>query len=345
MQPTETQNSISQWIDATFGTKGNLYSTLTRANEEMAELLRAVAEAPTYHGFWQPDIRDKALNEAADVAICLYRIADRMNVQVAYDADESSAVYPLSAANAANSCLARMMSFAGDLKMRDDVSDYAQMRAPSLVYVDRFQQDLLLVYQNLAALCRILNSKLEDRVDHKMTVNRARTWNLTDDGQGYHVKGGVPSDHIMIDRLIYTYFESVEQKFHQLVGEHTITSDEADAEIHAFIARVAHAVNRAYCQALGDTSQLHWNEAPSWQKDSAINGVKFHLDNPDATPADTHESWLAQKLSEGWTWGPVKDPEKKQHPCCCPYNELPSEQRAKDYLFKGVVDVMSNPEL
>ncbi len=40
------------------------------------------------------------------------------------------------------------------------------------------------------------------------------------------------------------------------------------------IARVAHEVNRAYCQALGDNSQPAWEDAPQWQRDSAMLGVK-----------------------------------------------------------------------
>lgn len=103
------------------------------------------------------------------------------------------------------------------------------------------------------------------------------------------------------------------------------------------IARVAHEVNRAYCLALGDTSQAPWEDAPQWQKDSAINGVKFHLDNPSAGADHSHNAWWAEKEAAGWKYGPVKDAEKKEHPCCVPYDQLPVEQRAKDYLFRGLV--------
>jgi hypothetical protein len=103
------------------------------------------------------------------------------------------------------------------------------------------------------------------------------------------------------------------------------------------IARVAHEVNKAYCESLGDTSQPSWEDAPEWQKNSAIGGVKFHLDNPDATPEKSHESWMQQKTEEGWRYGPVKDPDNKEHPCYLPYNELPAEQKAKDYLFRQII--------
>ena len=103
------------------------------------------------------------------------------------------------------------------------------------------------------------------------------------------------------------------------------------------IAELCHEVNRAYCESIGDNSQLPWSEAPEWQKNSAINGVKFHMGN-EASPEDTHISWMKQKQEEGWVYGPVKDAEAKTHPCMVPYNELPVEQRSKDYLFKAIVD-------
>lgn len=103
------------------------------------------------------------------------------------------------------------------------------------------------------------------------------------------------------------------------------------------VARVAHEINRAYCEALGDQSQPTWADAPQWQRDSAINGVRFHRANPNAKPSHSHESWLIEKAAAGWKYGPVKDPERKEHPCCVPYEDLPPEQKAKDYLFRQVV--------
>lgn len=106
------------------------------------------------------------------------------------------------------------------------------------------------------------------------------------------------------------------------------------------IARVAHEVNRAYCQALGDDSQPAWEDAPQWQRDSALVGVQLHIDRPEAGPAASHESWMAHKLAEGWMWGPTKDPENKRHPCMVPFQQLPVEQQAKDYIFRAVVQAL-----
>jgi hypothetical protein len=104
-------------------------------------------------------------------------------------------------------------------------------------------------------------------------------------------------------------------------------------------ARTAHEVNRAYCRGIGDDSRLPWKEAPEWQRTSAINGATGVLDGN--TPEQSHEKWLAEKRATGWKYGPVKDPQKKEHPCFLPYGELPEVQRFKDTLFvtavKGVL--------
>lgn len=105
------------------------------------------------------------------------------------------------------------------------------------------------------------------------------------------------------------------------------------------MARIAHEVNRAYCAALGDTSQPAWEDAPEWQRSSARMGVELHTMG-DFGPEASHISWMSQKLSEGWVYGPVKDPELKQHPCIVPFADLPREQQAKDFIFRAVVHAL-----
>lgn len=107
------------------------------------------------------------------------------------------------------------------------------------------------------------------------------------------------------------------------------------------IARVCHEANRALCVTQADFSQPAWEAAPNWQRESAINGVRHATDNPNAKPSDSHESWLAEKRAAGWNYGPVKDPEKKEHPCVVPYDELPEEQKLKDVLFLAVVRALA----
>jgi hypothetical protein len=101
-------------------------------------------------------------------------------------------------------------------------------------------------------------------------------------------------------------------------------------------ARAAHEANRAYCMALGDGSQVGWDDAPAWQKESAMNGVNGVLDEGNG-PEQSHISWLAEKEKDGWKYGLVKDAAKKEHPCFVPYDKLPEEQKRKDSIFVTVV--------
>lgn len=114
----------------------------------------------------------------------------------------------------------------------------------------------------------------------------------------------------------------------------TVTTDKLSIPVLT-CARAAHEANRAYCVAIGDHSQVAWDDAPAWQQKSAIDGVVGVL--AGNTPEQSHESWMQHKKVDGWTYGPVKDPEKKQHPCMVPYAELPDAQRQKDHIFVGVV--------
>jgi hypothetical protein len=102
------------------------------------------------------------------------------------------------------------------------------------------------------------------------------------------------------------------------------------------IAKIAHEVNKAYCEAIGDNSQESWNKAPQWQKDSVIDGVDYILAYPNSSPKVNHERWLKHKLNNGWKYGIVKDTEKKEHPCLVPFDQLLEEQQAKNYIFTAI---------
>ena len=121
-------------------------------------------------------------------------------------------------------------------------------------------------------------------------------------------------------------------------GVYTNPGQFNDSEVEA-AAGAAHEANRAYCNSIGDTSQKPWAECPLWQKDSAISGVKFAIDNDCPAPEAMHENWLKEKVAAGWVYGETKNPEASPptHPCILPYAELPEAQRAKDSIFRETV--------
>jgi hypothetical protein len=109
---------------------------------------------------------------------------------------------------------------------------------------------------------------------------------------------------------------------------------------HEDIARVSHQLNKAYCESIGDNTQVDFENTPDWQRNSAIIGVEFHRNNPNASDSASHDSWLAEKVKEGWVYGEVKDAEAKTHPCIVPFNKLPLEQQIKDKLFRQTVHAL-----
>ena len=102
-------------------------------------------------------------------------------------------------------------------------------------------------------------------------------------------------------------------------------------------AIAAHEANRAYCQSIGDDSQLSWADCPEWQANSAIDGVAFAIKNNFPSPWHMHNNWLEQKVKDGWVYGEVKDAIAKTHPCIVSYDALPEAQRKKDDIFRDTI--------
>ena len=45
---------------------------------------------------------------------------------------------------------------------------------------------------------------------------------------------------------------------------------------------------------------------------------------------NTHEIWSQQRIADGWTYGPKRDDERKEHPCLVPYDQLPESEKKYD---------------
>lgn len=90
-------------------------------------------------------------------------------------------------------------------------------------------------------------------------------------------------------------------------------------------------------------SALQMEPYPTWDEmtpeDRALfkDGVDFVIDTirdgVPLHPADAHLLWLADRKRNGWTYGPVRDYAKKQHPSMVPFAQLSTLEQVKDALF------------
>lgn len=45
---------------------------------------------------------------------------------------------------------------------------------------------------------------------------------------------------------------------------------------------------------------------------------------------NVHEVWSANRMREGWTYGPERNDAEKKHPCLVPYEELSEAEKEYD---------------
>lgn len=45
-----------------------------------------------------------------------------------------------------------------------------------------------------------------------------------------------------------------------------------------------------------------------------------------------HDNWAAQRLRDGWVYGPERDDKNKRHPCLVPYADLPESEKEYDRI-------------
>jgi hypothetical protein len=48
--------------------------------------------------------------------------------------------------------------------------------------------------------------------------------------------------------------------------------------------------------------------------------------------ANTHEQWSAQRIADGWSYGPARNDARKENPCLVPYDQLPESEKKFDRI-------------
>jgi phosphoribosyl-ATP pyrophosphohydrolase len=162
---SETQESVSAWATEVFGEAGSDERVAARANEEMAEVLRAA----TADG----DI-DKIIEETADTMIVLLRLGRRLGVEL--DIGLPSRVRYSGATD-----LSQICAFANQEIAILLLSLTSGRR-------DRAAGDLLHLWNKLKAIIEYAGGAVQAAIDAKMAINRQRVWNKDGSGHGYHVR-------------------------------------------------------------------------------------------------------------------------------------------------------------
>jgi hypothetical protein len=56
---------------------------------------------------------------------------------------------------------------------------------------------------------------------------------------------------------------------------------------------------------------------------------------------NTHDIWATRRIAEGWSYGPRRDDDQKQHPCLVPYPDLPTGEADYDRaMVTGLIEAM-----
>lgn len=107
------------------------------------------------------------------------------------------------------------------------------------------------------------------------------------------------------------------------------------------VARTCHQALKTYSESIAEYHLSNWGDASERYRELMCIAVEIHLAG-DFDAEVTHSSWVEEQLNQGWSYGPVRDVKKKQHPCIVPFNQLPREQQLKGQIFRNIVHAFKN---
>lgn len=107
------------------------------------------------------------------------------------------------------------------------------------------------------------------------------------------------------------------------------------------IAEACHVMNMA-CRKLQNEKETAWVDSTDDVRQSAISGVKHVMANPDITPEQIHDEWMAYKKKQGWQYGETRSDDAKTHPGMVPFSELDPVEQLKDIVFVNTVKTLAN---
>lgn len=166
----ETQGTISKWAMDTFSEPSSDMRVAVRANEEMAELMTEVSKL-------KPDFALIAA-ECADVAIVLYRLADRLKLDLEVPMREAGYYLMPKETNP------RLLACVANKTMAALLRQMSVDPTASVLIEDLIAS----VMAGLNHVSARVGRSLPDEIDKKMTINRRRKWSKDGSGHGYHLR-------------------------------------------------------------------------------------------------------------------------------------------------------------
>ena len=162
----ETQATITKWCEDTFGEVTSNFNLATRANQEMAELLKCYGE----------DVNHPKLGEeCADIIIVLCRLATILRLNLTFGTLSDNLKLDTEALAEATEEMAYL------------VKTFLVSNRPSHVRVH--MEDCV---DGLFRLAKHKGIDLCAEIDAKMEINRSRRWKLDGKGCGQHIPSTDP---------------------------------------------------------------------------------------------------------------------------------------------------------
>lgn len=113
---------------------------------------------------------------------------------------------------------------------------------------------------------------------------------------------------------------------------------------NAEIAEVIHEVIRLLQRINGEQVVSGWDAYSPEERQAETRYIAELRAGEVSTGEQHHEAWARMRSQQGWTYGPVKDYERKTTPLLVPYAELPWRQRVKDKVCEALVPLLAEEE-
>lgn len=171
----ETIAGIKDWADTVFGDV-SLQMNLARANEELAELItQCVMKKP---------LKDIA-EECADIGIVLVRSV-HITAKTETPEFDFQMTEPIKDMN--HYYVHNPDPYTTIMMYALSVHKHLEWCMLYLRSTNEVRERLDNIYSLLECMCLSCGTFLNVEIDAKMVINRARQWNITGQGTGYHVK-------------------------------------------------------------------------------------------------------------------------------------------------------------